>query len=125
MTNLAQRDILSFIMARIRWRGFCKDYDLRRWISALVVLIIFVALCALSSPSPTSQSEVLTGDDINAAERIHVMIVMCNKHDNRKAKGEVMVLCVSLDIRCQTITLFAPNTSNIFENTKFALMMNS
>ena len=100
MTNLAQRDILSFIMARIRWRGFCKDYDLRRWISALIILIIFVALCALSPSSPPSQSEALTGDDINAAERIHVIIVMCNKHDNRKAKGEVMVLCVSLDIRC-------------------------
>ena len=90
----------------------------------MIILIMFVALCALSPPSPTPQSEALTGDDI-AAERIHVIIVMCNKHDNRKAKGEVMVLCVSLDIRCQTITLFAPNTSSIFENTKFALMMNS
>ena len=125
MTNLAQRDILSYIMARIRWRGFCKDYDLRRWISALIILIIFVALCALSPPSPTPQSEALTGEYVNAAERIHVMIVMCNKQDKRNAKGEVMVLCVSLDSRCQTITLFAPNTSNIFENPKFALMMNS
>ena len=70
MNNLAQRDILSYIMARIRWRGFCKDYDLRRWISALIILIIFVALCALSPPSPTPQSEALTGDDINAARYV-------------------------------------------------------
>ena len=91
MTNLAQRDILSFIMARIRWRGFCKDYDLRRWISASIILIIFVALCALSPPSPSPQSEALTGDDKNAAERIHVMIVMCHKHNDGSTKEEVTI----------------------------------
>ena len=93
---------------------------------ALVSLITVIALLKASNLSPAhEEASHNLAQEMGMVERIHVMIVMCNKHDNRKAKGEVMVLCVSLDIRCQTIKLFAPNTSNIFENTKFALMMNS
>ena len=76
-------------MARIRWRGFCRDFGCERWVLAFVAFITVIALInsSTSPVSPRRQGKASPG----VVERVHVMIVMCHNHNDGSTKEEVTI----------------------------------
>ena len=77
------------IMVRIRWRGFCRGFAFEKWLFAFVAFITVVALLntSISPVSPPRQGKASQ----EMVERVHVMLVMCNKHNDGSAKEEVTI----------------------------------
>ena len=80
-------------MMRIRWRGYCKAYHgCGRWLMALVSLITVIALLKASNLSPAhEEASHNLAQEMGMVERIHVMIVMCHKHNDGSTKEEVTI----------------------------------
>ena len=81
-------------MARIRWRGFCRDFGCERWVLAFVAFITVIALInsSTSPVSPRRQGKASPG----VVERVHVMIVMCHKNNDGSTKEEVTIFSLGL-----------------------------
>ena len=82
------------IMVRIRWRGFCRGFGFERWLLAFVAFITVIALLhsSTSTISPPRQGKVPQ----EMVERVHVMIVMCHKHNDGSTKEEVTIFSLGL-----------------------------
>ena len=79
---------------RIHWRGYCRAYyGFERWLLALVVsLITVIALLNASNLSPSHEEPLHNlAQEMGLVERIHVMIVMCHKHNDGSTKEEVTI----------------------------------
>ena len=80
-------------MVRLRWRGCCRSFGFSRWLLALVALttlILLLVSAVFQPPQEVAEAQGLA-QEMSLLERIHVMIVMCHKHNDGSPTEEVII----------------------------------
>ena len=71
------------MMVRIRWRGWSG----MRFLAVVAAIMLVIVL--LFSTSPHTEDSHGHAREVDMVERIHVMIVMCNRNKDGTNKEEV------------------------------------